>query len=95
MTDQAMGPRREKYWSELDSDGRIERMRQEVKNLQRINDHQLNIIQKLLAHQHDDTGGLVVKLNEYGFLGRANVEQWAKSSEVVTKFVSKDIWTTQ
>ncbi len=46
-------PSREKYWSELDADGKIERMRQEVKNAQRRLAEAEEKVRQLLQHNHN------------------------------------------
>jgi conjugal transfer/entry exclusion protein len=43
---------REKYWSELTTEERVERMREQVKNLQREIRSLGNLIQNLSEHNH-------------------------------------------
>lgn len=64
---------RVKFWSELDDKEKVERMRGEVKRLEAVIQHQSEIIQRLLSHQHDANGKIVVILNEYGYLGGSNI----------------------
>lgn len=45
-------PSREKYWSELDADGKIERMRQEVRRAQNQLVEAQENIRQLLQHSH-------------------------------------------
>lgn len=59
---------RELFWSELDADGKLERMREQVKILQ----HQVNILReqvdKLMSHQHHE-GKLVTPLDLNATMG--------------------------
>ena len=50
-------PMREKHWSELDSDEKIERMREEVKRWQKIVSGMKEKIEKLSRHTHNPNDG--------------------------------------
>lgn len=58
-------PSREKYWSELTADEKIERMRSEIKGLRSTNEYQASMIHKLrsafYSHSHDMQNGYIVK----------------------------------
>lgn len=68
-------PQREKYWSELQESEKIERMRQQVKQLQGTLDRAMTLITKLTRHKHiDDRVVLIEDLNGgevcgYGYYG--------------------------
>lgn len=65
-------PQREKYWSEIDTDEKIERLRAFVKNLQGENNRLRSTINSIKQHTHDDQGKAVtVKplTDEYGEYG--------------------------
>jgi len=59
---------RQIFWSELDSDGKIERMRQEVHRLQDRVREQNRTIRSLLKHQHADSK-ILIPLMDGGFPG--------------------------
>ena len=60
-------PMREKYWSELDVDEKIERIRKEVKALMSSRTNFFNRINELEEHSHDKMGDVVVKIHgRYG-----------------------------
>lgn len=51
--------RRDKYWSELTADERIERMRQEVKRMDRLLSECYAELLQLRAHQHGPLGQML------------------------------------
>jgi len=61
-TDKMAG--REKYWSEIDSQGKIERLRTEVKNLLRRNVELARTINKLTDHDHGKDGKPVSRIRD-------------------------------
>ena len=46
--------RREKFWSEINQEIKIERLRKEVKSLQRRLEETFGIVSKLVEHDHKD-----------------------------------------
>jgi hypothetical protein len=54
---------REKYWSELTTDEKVERMREQVKNLIRIVDRLDYKLNLLLRHSHHE-GGVTIPIDE-------------------------------
>jgi hypothetical protein len=67
-------PSREKYWSELTSDERVERLRQVIKSLQYRHDYtnedMIKMQNHFYKHQHDAKGALIAPLTQYdGGLG--------------------------
>ena len=54
--EETMKEAREKYWSELDSDGKIERMRRIVRNQGREIDELKEKVRKLRKHTHVGDG---------------------------------------
>lgn len=85
-------PSREKYWSEITSDEKIERMRTKIK----YKDYLIEDMQKKLnrleeffyKHQHSDrTGKILVEPNQYDYLpssslGSPLVNPYSKPDEV-------------
>ena len=61
-------PCREKYWSELSIEEKIERTRNQVKSLQSQIGHLDQKIDQLLEHAHFD-GKIVITLDRYGHGG--------------------------
>ena len=55
---------REKYWSELDADGKVERMRRRVKSLQRQVEELQSIVRAMKEHSHTSQGIIVVPLHK-------------------------------
>ena len=55
-------PYREKWWSEIDSDEKIERMRKEVKRIDRAISRMRAQIYRLNHHLHGEQGELLQKL---------------------------------
>lgn len=55
-TDEQCKPMRQKYWSELDDHGRIERMRQEIRHLKSQNKQIIESMRQLLIHVHNKDG---------------------------------------
>ena len=76
MDKSANMPCREKYWSEIDSDERIERLRLEVKRLIRQLQEAQDKIFKLSVHQHASDGTMLTRFNEPGggYMPRSNVQ---------------------
>ena len=62
MPTEEMKEGREQYWSELDDQGKIERMRSEIKHLKSQNSELIESVQQLLRHSHGDRGLLVVPI---------------------------------
>ena len=60
---------REKYWGELDDQGKIERLRQEVKHLKSQNRELMAGMEQLLKHTHDHSGKPVIPIEPHGYHG--------------------------
>lgn len=72
---------RDKYWSELDSDSRIERLRHEVKRLQFAQQRLTEITQLLRRHQHNQNGAVVVDLPDY-YYNKASESELSRGDDV-------------
>ncbi len=59
--------RRDKYWSELDDAGKIERMHGVVLSLRSQLDQSQQELHSLRQHQHAADGALMVPLQEFGY----------------------------
>ena len=57
---------REKYWSEIDADEKIARLRKEVKCLQLLLSDVRDQVQRLGRHSHDQRGEIVIRLLDSG-----------------------------
>lgn len=63
---EACKPMRDKYWSELDDSGKIERMRSVIKDQKREIQRLLASVDALLKHRHDaQTGKMTLPFPEY------------------------------
>lgn len=51
---------REPYWEELDNKGKIERMRERIKNLEHLTEDLHSVVIKLEKHCHDKNGKLLL-----------------------------------
>ena len=60
--DDSMVPRREKYWSELTADEKIERLHDVVRSLRHKVNTQAQIIHDLAGHQHGVDGRILVNM---------------------------------
>lgn len=59
LPNRPMGPMREKHWDELDDPGRIERLRQVIKDQERLIRGMAEYLNLLIGHEHLD--GKMVK----------------------------------
>lgn len=81
MTGATNGPQREKYWEELDADGKIERCRKVIKEQQKIIQRMAGYLDKLVTHQHMD-GKMVQPISHPnaesygGFHHRKRPDEW-------------------
>ena len=58
---------REKYWEELDDSGKIERLREVIKQQSRSLENATKIVEKLRNHSHSESGRIMVfAFREYG-----------------------------
>ena len=64
-------PLREKYWSEIGIEEKVERMRREVKSLKSFMHVLSDKIDRLLEHSHLE-GKIVIPLDRYGRGGEEN-----------------------
>jgi len=62
---------RPKYWSELNSDEKIERMRDEVKMLKSQSQNFVNKMNRLENHEHSPSGKILTPYNQNSGLGIA------------------------
>lgn len=62
-------PMREKYWGELDDQGKIERLRREVRHLKSQNRELMESMEKVLTHTHDCSGQPVTPFQPHSFHG--------------------------
>lgn len=53
-------PSREKYWDELNDQQKVDRMRQEVKSMQRQLTSTVVMMEKLMNHQHSIANGEIL-----------------------------------
>ena len=67
--DESMKASREQHWSEIDSDRKIERLREEVKRWQRIVSDMRETVEKLSRHTHgpNDEKPLISILHQEGY----------------------------
>lgn len=54
---------RNKYWSEVDTEEKCKRLREETKRMQRKFDMVMSSLSQLLSHEHGKKGNLLVGLN--------------------------------
>lgn len=57
-------PMRQKYWSELDGQEKVERMREQVKYLQEDIRRLSVLVDKLRGHSHHENGQLLISLED-------------------------------
>ena len=61
---------REKYWSELSSDEKIERLRNEVKQIRNLRNNIDSLLSKFSLHQHGENNEILIPDNSStGLLG--------------------------
>ena len=72
---------REKYWDELDADGKIERLRQIIKNQQNIITGLDNIVSALREHVHAD-GEIKVSLDNGIRRGEGRSAWWMRDKYI-------------
>ena len=64
MSNEEIKASREKYWNECDSETKIERLRQEIKGLQREVSMLMRVTRLLQSHSHTPDGSTVVPIRE-------------------------------
>jgi len=75
-------PSRQKYWSELKSDEKIERLREQVKSVQYRQQGMEELLQRLNNHSHLPDGSIVVPLHgDYPQQVHGSL-RWEKDDEV-------------
>ena len=73
MSQDEIRPCREKYWSEINDEEKVERLRKEVKLLRRQAQEFKTTLLKLREHGHDMTGKPTIPLisqGGHGFIGQ-------------------------
>ena len=65
MSESEMG-NRQTYWSEINSDEKIERLREEAKRLEEVVSEMRTQMYKFNGHLHNIDGGIVIRLNNDG-----------------------------
>jgi hypothetical protein len=68
MCDEAKTASREKYWNELDSEGKIERLNFALKQQRNTIETLIRYVKELIGHQHLANGDIVKKIEKPGHI---------------------------